>query len=516
MPDPQASDLVANRGQFKHAKPGRRWVDFAIRQALATASSADPNMIAAHQMISDFFKSNRPGVLYASLILLSVAVLLGGASRTDVLSPLVVRLAAIVAIMWLVWTRPLGQLELRWMHWLLLCGTVALPLLQLIPLPFDTWSALPGRQIPKSLFDILGEHPAQPISIAPGRTLNSALALLPAIAAFLLGRLLDVDGRNSLLTLALSLCLFSAALGLLQVAAGSGSVLYFYAITNRDAGVGLFSNANHQSLFLAIGIVLVFAWIARLVEQRRAIPRGPAIGALLMLALLYFSIISTDSRAGAIMSVVAFFGGFALLPLQRIGVPRWLIGAAVGLPLVAMVAGVTMLLTGAVLKDRFLVTHVEESRIDRLPIFRRMISDQFPAGSGLGTFDPLYRSYETPDTLTFAYLNAAHNDYAQLAIEGGAAAIALLAIFIIWWLSRFATIWRGAAGNREVYRDIQRQGRIATLVTLFALAHSAADYPLRTAAILTLFAFMCAMLEAPASGVRSQRQRVARSPAAVP
>lgn len=467
-------------------------------------------------MISDFFKSNRPGVLYASLFMLAVATLLGGASRTDVFAPIAVRLAALGVIIWLAWTRPLNQFGLRWIHWLLLAGIVAVPLLQLVPLPFGTWSALPGREIPRSLFDILGERPTHPISIAPDRTLNSALALLPAIAAFLLGRLLDNDGRSSLLTLALLFCLFSAALGLLQVAAGSGSALYFYAITNRDAGVGLFSNANHQSLFLAIGIVLVFAWIGRLIEQRRTIPRGPAIGAILMLALLYLSIISTNSRAGAIMSVVAFVGGFALLPLRRAGVPRWLIGTALGLPLVTMVAAGALLLTGVVLKDRFQVTHVDESRIDHLPIFRRMVSDQFPVGSGLGTFDPLYRSYETPDTLTFAYLNAAHNDYAQLAIEGGAAAIALLAIFVIWWLMRFMAAWRGIVGNREIYRDIQRQGRVASLVTLLALLHSAADYPLRTAAILTLFAFMCAMLESPPSGARSQRPRVARSPAAAP
>ena len=75
--------------------------------------------------------------------------------------------------------------------------------------------------------------------------------------------------------------------------------------------------------------------------------------------------------------------------------------------------------------------------------------------------------------------------------------------------------WRGTAGNREVYRDIQRQGRVASLMILLALGHSAVDYPLRTAAILTLFAFMCAMLESPASTVRSQSQRAARSPAAV-
>jgi hypothetical protein len=467
-------------------------------------------------MISDFFKSNRPGLLYASLFMLAVATLFGGASRTDVLAPLAVRLAAIIAIMWLVWTRPPGQFGLRWIHWLLLAGAVAIPLFQLIPLPFGTWSALPGREIPKSLFDILGERPAHPISLAPDRTLNSALALLPPIAAFLLGRQLDSDGRNSLLTLTLLFCLLSAALGLLQVAAGPGSALYFYAITNRDAGVGLFSNANHQSLFLAIGIVLVFAWLARLIEQQRTIPRGPALGGLLMLALLYASIISTNSRAGAIMSVIAFVGGFALLPLRRAGVPRWLIGTALGLPLLALAAASGLLLTGVVLKDRFQVTHVDESRVDHLPIFRHMISDQFPVGSGLGTFDPLYRSYETPDTLTIGYLNAAHNDYAQLAIEGGAAAAALLTIFLIWWLMQCMANWRGTAGNREVYRDIQRQGRVASLVTLLALAHSAADYPLRTAAILTLFAFMCAMLESPASSGRSQRQHASRSAATPP
>lgn len=466
-------------------------------------------------MISDFFKSNRPGVLYASLFMLAVATVLGGASRTDVLAPLAVRLAAIGVIMWLVWNRPPGQFGLRWIHWLLLAGIVAVPLIQLIPLPFGTWSALPGREIPKSLFDILGERPTLPISIAPDRTLNSALALLPAIAAFLLGKLLDSDGRNSILMLALLSCLFSAVLGLLQVAAGPGSALYFYAITNHDAGVGLFSNANHQSLFLAIGIVLVFAWIARLIEQHRTIPRGPAVGALLMLALLYGSIISTDSRAGAIMSVIAFVGGFALLPLRRAGVPRWLIGTALGMPLLALVAAGSLLLTGVVLKDRFQVTRVDESRIDHLPIFARMISDQFPVGSGLGTFDPLYRSYETPDTLTIGYLNAAHNDYAQLAIEGGVAAVAVMLIFMVWWLVRCVANWRRTVGNREVYRDVERQGRVASIVTLLMLAHSAADYPLRTAAILTLFAFMCAMLESPANSPRNQRRRATAPSAAV-
>ena len=473
-------------------------------------------MIAAPLMISDFFKSNRPGVLYASLLMLAIATLFGGASRTDVLAPLAVRLAAIGIIMWLAWTRTPSQLGLRWIHWLLLAGIVAVPLLQLIPVPFGIWSNLPGRQIPKSLFDILGERPAHAISIAPDRTLNSALALLPAVAAFLLGRLLDSDGRNSLLKLALLFCLFSAALGLLQVAAGPNSSLYFYGITNRDAGVGLFSNANHQSLFLAIGIVLVFAWIARFIEQQRAIPRVHAIGALLMLALLYTSIISASSRAGALMSAIAFAGGFALLPLRRAGVPRWLIGTALGLPLLTMAAAGGLMLTGKVLHERFQATKVDESRLDHLPTFARMVSDQFPVGSGLGTFDPLYRSYEIPETLMVAYLNAAHNDYAQLAIEGGVAALALLAIFIVWWAMRCVVNWRGTAGNREVYRDIQRQGRVASLVILLALGHSAVDYPLRTAAILTLFAFMCAMLQSPASTERSQRQRATRSPAATP
>ena len=42
-----------------------------------------------------------------------------------------------------------------------------------------------------------------------------------------------------------------------------------------------------------------------------------------------------------------------------------------------------------------------------------------PLGSGLGTFEDIYRTQERPETVTNAFLNHAHNDYLELWLETG-------------------------------------------------------------------------------------------------
>ena len=460
--------------------------------------------MVSSEMVSSYLKSSRPGMLYAAMTLAIVAVLFGGASRLDVAGPIAVRIAAIGMIAWLIWARHGTPLRIGLIPAILWAGLFAIPLLQLIPLPWSWWSGLPGRDFPRALFETLHETPWQPLSLTPDRTINGLLALLPALAAYLIGLRLDIRGRFNLMALILALAVASAVLGMMQVASGQGSALYFYAKTNADSSVGFFSNANHHALFLCTGIVLTFLWLGEQISVQRPVPRGPIVAAIVMLILLYGSIAGTGSRAGAILSVPAFAGGFFLLPLRRLGLKRWHIAAGFGAPLLLLSGVLVLSLNGIILKDRFQLGTVEDDRFTRLPMFGKIIGDFFPIGSGVGSFDPVYRSYETLETLNFGYLNNAHNDYAQIGIEAGLGGLALLLLFLGYYAASVIGLWRTPSPEP----GLGRQQKAAAAVIALLLLHSAVDYPLRTAALSVVFAFLCAFLIPPSRSAR--REQAAR------
>ena len=51
------------------------------------------------------------------------------------------------------------------------------------------------------------------------------------------------------------------------------------------------------------------------------------------------------------------------------------------------------------------------------------------AGPGTSTTDPA--------TIERTYVNHAHNDYLELALEGGIPAIVLMLLFLAWWARRW-------------------------------------------------------------------------------
>lgn len=448
-------------------------------------------------MATSILKTNRPGVRNAAAMLIFAAVIFGGASRLDVLAPIVPRIAAVVALAWLIWTTPPRALTIGWPQAILLAGLIAIPLAQLIPLPWSIWSDLPGREHSRQLFELLGSKPWQAMSLTPSRTVNALLALLPAIAAYLIGARLDADGRGGLVAMLALLALASAVLGLLQFAAGPESVLYFYAITNGDASVGFFSNANHHSLFLCVGIVATFVWLGSAMRERAKVSLGSSVAVLAVIATLLMSIAATQSRAGAGLSIFALLGGALLLPLKRVGVRARARALFIGVPVAALTLTIVLAFQGA-FGERLMIETGPNDRIDYLPLFVKIISDHFPIGSGLGSFDPVFRGYEHVDWLVYNYLNNAHNDYAQIAIETGLAGSVLLIGFFGWFAILAVRVWRHPDGSERV----ARQQRAATIVIALLLAHSAVDYPLRTASLSVVFAFACALLTAPGGARR--------------
>lgn len=448
------------------------------------------------------FSTNRPQTLYAGLVLLAVAVLFGGASRYEVGTTILPRLTALAAIVYLFWPRHRSPIRVERGALIFWAVLFALPLVQLVPLPWSVWTALPGRGLAQQVFTALGDKPWLPISLSPSRTLDFLLALFVPFAAWLLGSHLDYPGRAIMLRAMLAWALVSAVLGLVQLNLGAGSPLYFYAITNDDSSVGFFANANHLGLFLAGGIVIALAWLADSMTLTGRIVAPAAVACGLALCVLLFGIAGTSSRAAAIFSVVALLGGLAMLPLRRIGLQRRFVLGGAAVVTLTLAGGLGLVLSGRILSDRFRIEDGTQERIGLIPQFIHVAHDFFPFGSGLGSFEPVFKSYEQASALSFGYWNQAHQDYLQVAIEGGLIGMLLILAFLIWFAIRVVRIWyKGDDSSR-----LRRQQATSALFLAMIAAHGMGDYPMRTGTIACVFGFLAAFLTVPQES-ESRRRR---------
>ena len=121
-----------------------------------------------------------------------------------------------------------------------------------------------------------------------------------------------------------------------------------------------------------------------------------------------------------------------------------------------------------------------------------------PLGAGTGTFVPVYAMFEKPsDLLIEGYANHAHDDFLEIWLETGVAGVALIGLFLAWLAWRMASVWRRSySGGLDIDRFLVRAATLAIVFLL--LVHSAVDYPLRTGAMMSIFAFLVALLIPPA------------------
>ena len=119
----------------------------------------------------------------------------------------------------------------------------------------------------------------------------------------------------------------------------------------------------------------------------------------------------------------------------------------------------------------------------------------------MGSFRSVYQLYEDPARVTDTYVIHAHNDYVELALETGVPGIFLLVLFLAWW---------GRASWRAWRLDGGAYARAASIASGAILVHSLVDFPLRTAAISTVFAMCLALLvqrtQAPARAPSDLRE----------
>lgn len=439
----------------------------------------------------------RPAALLL-LVFLAALALTGGTSRPDSLSQPLARLAAVLTIAGFVaapW--PYRGQALR-PAFALLGLVAAITLVQLVPLPPGLWSALPGHAPYLASADSAGiAQPWRPINLVPDRGWNSLFVLLVPLAMLTGLAHLSSRRRVSMLLPVAVLALASAIWGLAQLSGGPDSVLRPYQYSSDQFASGFFANRNHQALLLACALPVLAAW-ATIPDIRQEDRRTRGYVSIGICAFLVLMLPTTGSRAGIGLAVIGIAVAVALVwaAVRRLldrssrRRRRALLGYGVG-GFAAFVALLVVFGRNEAIRRLYELNTGEDIRVQAFPIAWRMTREFFPAGIGMGAFEIVYRRFEPFDQLSTQYLNQAHDDVLQLALEAGVAGVLLLVVAAVWWARASWRAWRAPPSPER------QAARAGSAILLMTFAASLFDYPLRTPLMMAVVAIAAAWLATP-------------------
>jgi O-antigen ligase len=429
---------------------------------------------------------------------LLLCLVAGGSSSQGALANAALQLVAVLILAWAaVAARPEPLARPGRLLLLLAIASIALIILQLVPLPPGLWSSLPDREPVVDGYEMLGYPlPSLPLSVAPYQTLASSYSLLPPLGV-LAGIIVLRAHRESWLAGAVILgAMASVFLGALQVAGGGqAGWTYLYEITNTGA-VGLFANRNHMATLLLAAIPFTAAVFAS--GHPRIKGRGAGFATVALggggFLLLIVGLVLNRSLAAAALAVPVIAFSAVILPagwrLRRALLP---------LALLALAAAVVAMSSSSVRSLSQTDIGAFTSRTEMWENTSATIAETFPFGTGLGTFSQIYASGENPANIAPTYINHAHNDYLELLLETGAPGLILIMLFLGWWAWAALRVWRSPSSTPFA--------RAATVASAAILAHSIVDFPLRTSAIAALLAACVGTMAQPPRERRSERAK---------
>jgi len=425
---------------------------------------------------------NQLGRSFLVALYLLLCILLGGSGQ-GVWRNLALQLLGIALITWatLYPAKPEDPNDRPVFLYLLGALAALIVLVQLVPLPAGVWPSLPGRQaLAEGLMLLEGQLPSLPVSQSPYRSVMTLLAVIPGLALFIAVKMLRPSPAwlAGAIVLGLSASIIVSAV---QIASGAESWAYLYPFTNTGA-VGLFANRNHMGTLLLISVPFAAALLVSTRSDRRGSRQGKLAVGIAALVLVVIGIVLNGSLAVIALALPVMLASAALFPAavrwRRFALPLAALGVLAAIAVLATnpVGG-----TGGLGDDRSV-----QSRMEIWATTAQAIGDTMPVGSGLGTFSLVYRQYEDPLKVTSEYVNHAHNDYLELALELGLGGILLMALFIGWWIVAATKVWTSPLSTPY--------GRAATIASGVILAHSVVDFPLRTSAISAIFGVTIALI----------------------
>ena len=456
------------------------------------------------RLASDRAAEQNPRGLLAAL-LIGLAMIFGGGGSTAPASELALEaFAAAILVGWLWLDRASSFRHAPHSLWIILTLTIAVPTLQLAPLPPALWHRLPGHDVERAALALVGQADSwRAWSVAPSRTLATLLSLGPCLLVMVMTAGLARAGRTQAVAMVAAVGGLAMLVGAAQMAGGDAGTFRFYGTRSGNLE-GFQANRNHAADVLLIGMV-AFAAAAREWQQRwrsvqsGRVASGPAFPAAVLGVSALFSIatVVTASRAGAALLPLGWLGVLLVLRPRLRFDRRMLVALAVAAVLAAL-AGAWVVQHNHVIARitaRFTLDQEFRPRIwaDSLYAARAYL----PLGSGMGTFVPVFQAIERLENVDVFLTNRAHNDYLELAIEGGAAALAALLVIAA------VIVRRAGIGIRRPPAGSMPQVVFA-LVTLSVIAlHSLVDYPLRSMSLQCLAGLAVGLLMASSDSHRT-------------
>lgn len=473
---------------------------------------ADKNMITSSASRSDAELFSWRVWLFIAFLLAIFAM--GGGSRADIQSLIILRPMAVVIGFFAMFT--LGTARLRRYKWLIILSAtpILISAIQLIPLPPELWKSLPGRAIIIEIDTVSGIGDSwRPISMSPVATWNALFAFLVPFATVIFFIHLDKSEKRFVLPVLIGIGLLSGVVGILQLTGSSGGPLYLYRITNEGAAVGLFSNRNHQAIFLSalfsmIAVQLRIAWING--KARDIVYTNIA---LLLSIILLPLILVTGSRAGVAIALLSGLSAMFLLQIFSRRRVQWIKDMPGRKKTVfgVIVVGAFSLMAFIIFRvvfarstaiDRMLDVNWEgEARAEHWPVVLEAAKTYFPAGSGIGTFDTVYKITEPDSQLGPNYLNHAHNDWLEIIMTWGVSGILFFGALGFWFVVLSTKLWRSHITTRGILL-----GRLGSVLILLLAAASMVDYPLRVPSIACLMMIAAVWLKDGSDSIAEMKE----------
>jgi hypothetical protein len=393
----------------------------------------------------------------------------------------------------------LGRLSIALAVFLVACAV------QLVPLPWTIVSAI-SPQAPAIVAELdlgarQGLTTAHPLSIDPPRSVRG-LAVVGSLVFLVVGatRLFSITGVVGVAIAIAAIASLLALTGIIQRPLYTGKIYGFWAPLQAGASpFGPFVNRNHFAGWMLMGLPvalgLLGSYISR--DRRRVRPglrervlwlssSGANAQILLLggIGVMVLSLIETTSRSG--MSAAALAVVMVLLSFRRhlTGGKRVAAVATVATLIVLVVAW-----AGAnVIASRFASGRISDLN-GRMGIWKdtaRIVALYPLVGTGLNTFGVATAFYQELDP-SKRYLQA-HNDYLQLAAEGGLllSVPAAICVGVFAWTVR-----------RRFAEETSRTAywiRSGAVIGLLAMAlQETVEFSLQMPGNAFLFAVLCAI-----------------------
>ncbi|MFM2372915.1 MAG: hypothetical protein RIS85_2637 [Pseudomonadota bacterium] len=443
---------------------------------------------------------------FAALVVL--AGLLGGGGIAYGLSNLVVQLAAIALLA--LHRVEVGAFFAKAPRLLtaLVIASLALPLLQLVPLPPTMWKSLPGRELVQESLALGHVDGWFALSLNSARTFVAFLGLIAPATVIIIGLGAERRAIDRATLVWVGLGLLCVAIGGIEILRPSGQSVLYPEGGMKGVLFGLLANRNSTGVFLVCCLLLLAAMPAAARMSGVWLIRACAA------VLLAVGVVLTQSRTSMVLLGLPL-GLMALrflVDIARSRTSRTTRGTNAASSVSGkfpLVAGLAIVLLAAAIGTAGIAPMTDNSRIgtslsrfsnsdEQRPLIwedaRYAAQRYWWAGSGMGTFDEVFQVDEALEHISPRRAGRAHNDYLEVAIEAGIVGLGLIAAWIVWAL--FASF--RALRNPDPWPALSGLGILAVVAL-----QSAFDYPLRNQTMLCMAAFAVLLLARGSAGAQS-------------